>query len=229
MSRAGPRRPAWRRALAYFDPAEPGYVGRLARVGLVLLAAGTCGLCGLLFAAGQVPLGRFSAGVLLLETGQSGPAERIALDLVAEHPGQAAYYYELLAAVYRRTGRQDQQLAVWDQAVQEMPASWSTHSHRCWFGSLFGDPQTVLGSCDAGVALAPPREGFGHARRALARLRLGDREGAAADLREALQRWEAYGGAPRWLEDSRRRWLQSLEDGENPLDEQTLRHEQERF
>ncbi len=199
------------------------------RVAVVLLLVGACGACGLLFAAGQAPLGRYFMGALLLETGQTGPAERIAADLVAQRPGESVSYYELLAAVYRRTDRQDQQLAVWDQTVRDMPDSWAAHSQRCWFGSLFGDPTTVLDSCDRGVELAATNEGLAHARRALARLRLGDRAGATADLTEALARWDAHGHAPRWLVRSRQRWLRILEAGGDPLDERTLRFERERF
>jgi hypothetical protein len=223
------RRPLWRRVLAFFDPAEPGFIRRAALVGcggaLVLATVA----CGVLVALNQFPLPRYYVGAFLLEAGQYGPAEQMATDLVRDYPRQSVAFYELKAAVYRRTGRAAAQQAVLDDLVAQMPGAWTAHSDRCWFGSLFGDPAQVLDSCDRAVELVPSRNGFANARRAFARIQLGDRAGAITDLTEAVRRWDKYRNAPRWMVESRRKWLTELQAGRNPIDAETLAFERDRF
>jgi tetratricopeptide (TPR) repeat protein len=223
------RRSRLRRLVAFFDPAEPGFVRRAATIGGCGALVLGCGLVAGLLSFTQFPLVRYYLAAVLLENRQMGLAESVAVDLVRDHPAQNHAYYELLAAVYRRTGRHDEQLQVFDQLVAQMPDRWWGYTDVCWYGSLFGDPARVLDACDKGVALAPKQAGFAHTRRALTRILLGDREGAIADLEEGLRRWERYGGVHPWFITTRRRWLQDLRAGRNPLDEATLRFERERF
>jgi tetratricopeptide (TPR) repeat protein len=223
------RRPLWRRVVAFFDPAEPGF-GRRALIGLALaLVLVGCGAVGVATSLTQFALPRYYLGAWLLENGFIDQAESMAQGLVRDHPRESSAYYLLLATVYRRTGRQAEQLAVLDEAVAALPESGSAHSDRCWYGSLFGSAQRVMASCDKAVAMTPEEGGFAHARRAFARLRVGDHAGAEADLVEAIRRWETYGTAPRWILRSRREWLAAIRAGKDPLDEATLTFERERF
>jgi tetratricopeptide (TPR) repeat protein len=223
------RRPLWRRVLAFFDPAEPGFLRRGALLGCGGAVALGLVACGAALALGQFPLPRYYLAALLLESERYGLAERLANDLVRDYPRQSLAFYQLQAAVYRRTGRYEAQQAVLDALVANMPENWESYSDRCWYGSLFGDPARVLDSCDRAVAMAPPTRGFPHARRAFARIQLGDMAGAEADLTEALRRWDRYRRGPRWMVESRRRWLADIQAGRNPLDEATLAFERNRF
>ncbi len=223
------RRPLWRRAVAFFDPAEPGFLRRAMVLGCgggLVLALVACGAA---VALTQFPLPRYYLGALLLESGQYDLAERTATSLVRDYPRQSVAFYELKAAVYRRTGRYPEQQAVMDDLVAHMPDAWLAHSDRCWFGSLFGDPAEMLASCDRAVELSPEQRGWAHARRAFARLQLDDRPGAEADLIEALRRWDKYGRVPRWMVQSRRKWLEALQAGRDPIDAATLAFERNRF
>jgi tetratricopeptide (TPR) repeat protein len=215
--------------VAVFDPAEPGFLRRAAMMGCGAVIIVVVLACGAALAVSQFPLPRYYLGALSLEAGQYGPAERIASGLVRDYPRQAVAFYELKAAVYRRTGRYEAQQSVLDELVANMPQAWEAHSDRCWFGSLFGDPAKVIDSCDRAVELVPERRGWAHARRAFARIQLGDMVGAEADLTEALARWDKYRNAPRWMVESRRKWLAELRAGRNPVDEATLAFERNRF
>lgn len=214
--------------MTWFDPAAPGFLRRMAgcllAIGLLVLCAASAGAWRL----ARTPEGRFWTGVLWLELGQHARAEAIARDLV-ELPEPNDYsHYRLWAAALRRSGRETEQLAVFDRAVAEFPDRWEAQGHRCWYGSLFGDPRAVLAGCDRSIELAPPDDGSAHGWRALARLRLGDRAGAEADLEEALARWER-GGYDGLHYRRRRAWLEDLRAGRDPLDEAALEALRESF
>jgi hypothetical protein len=226
---AAPRRSFPRRVLAWFDPAEPNFIGRaLKGCGCLALVAG-CALSALVASTMELALVRYYSGAVTLELGLHGPAEWLAGGLLDDHPGERVAYYELLGAVYRRTGRYEDQVAVFQRGVEEMPDTWRSYSNLCWFGSLFLEAERFLAACDRAVALVPSTMGLAHARRAFARLRLGDRDGARADLAEAVHRWETHGQIQRWQLRSRQRWLRELEAGGDPLDAETLEFERERF
>jgi hypothetical protein len=134
-----------------------------------------------------------------------------------------------MAAGQRRSGQVQAQLATFDEAVERFPLEWRSHGHRCWYGTLFGDPRRVLDSCDRAVELAPDDRGEPSGWRGVARGMSGDREGAIADLREAVRRIEAREGRRRFYTEQRREWLERLEAGEDPFDEPFLERERGRF
>jgi tetratricopeptide (TPR) repeat protein len=212
-----------RRVVAYFDPGEAGFVGRLKRVALAGALIVACGACGLVAVALRTPLGRYAAAAMLVEIGQPGAAERVARGLVDDHPSENNGYYFVLASALHDQGRHEEEREVYAEAVQAMPDDWSANRNYCWFEALFGRAGDVMAYCDRAVERAPTDRGSPFARRGAAKAMAGDREGAIEDMREAIRRWDRFGGpdsrpAPRF-----RRWLAALEGGENPFDERTLR------
>ena len=176
----------------------------------------------------RLPRLGFWTGVLQLELGLHGSAERSARRLIQDAPRASYDPYRLLAAALRRQGRFDAQLAVLDEAALRLPESWRAQGNRCWYHSLFGDPGSVLAACDRAVALAPSDDSAALTWRGVARWLSGDPEGALEDLRAAVARGEAAGR--RDAAHLRvRAWLTALEAGQDPFDADTLDRERERF
>lgn len=215
--------------LQALDPARPGFVRRmlrLAALGLLALAVFSC--AGLFVLAQRVDMVGYWLGVAELEAGMPGLAARSAEGLIERSPGGDYRHYRLLATAYRRSGRVEDQLAVFDRAVDLFPDDWYAQSHHCWYHTLFDPVPAPPASCERAIELAPADRGSPFAWRAVIRGRAGDLEGAAEDLRVALQRWEqsGRGGA---VVASRRQWLEALEAGQNPFDEAMMDAERERF
>jgi tetratricopeptide (TPR) repeat protein len=218
-----------RRILGFFDPAEPGFVGRMARVVAVIALVAGCA-CAVVSAPWvRSPLGRYLEAVLLLQINQNEAGARIARSLVNDYPQHNFAYYKLLATAYRRTGQIEEQLAAYDEAARALPDQWLVQNDRCWYGAVFGHAAQVMDSCNQAVALAPPTESWALLRRGFARALTGDRQGAIADMAEGLARRDQYGShytAPRqpWGE-----WLAALKAGQAPFDAATIEAERERF
>jgi len=225
MTQPAPRSPSsLRRFLAFFDPAEPGFVRRLGRLALVATGAVGCVLCALVAYAAQTPNGRYWTGVVLLEAGRYEQAAQIAAALVEQDPRDHYSYYRLWATALRRGGEIEAQLEVLDTAARVFPDYWRTQGHRCWYHTLFADPAPVMDACDRAVAMAPEDEGYPYGWRAVAKARLGDRAGAIGDLEIAVDRWISSGyGQERPYVQVRRRWLETLKGGGDPFDEATMK------
>jgi hypothetical protein len=91
----------------------------------------------------------------------------------------------------------------------------------CWEGTLRGFADTVQAACERALELEPNQGSFLDSR-AVNRGARGDREGAAEDLRSLLDWAEGQPSPPSWVE-RRRDWLDALERGESPFDEEMLR------
>ncbi|MCE7938712.1 hypothetical protein DCC79_00585 [bacterium] len=215
------RRSLLRRAVAFFDPAEPGFLRRMGRLALAALGLGLCGLCAATVAWTQTVTGRYWTAVVWIETERYDWAVSVAEGLVRDEPRRSYAYYRLLATALRRSGRPEAQLAVYDEAVEQFPDHSLAHGHRCWYGTLFGDPRTVIDSCDRAIEIGEGTSGSAHARRAVARALTGDRPGAIADLEAALAIWDRRDFRGRTY-DTRAAWLEALRDGRDPFDDATL-------
>lgn len=216
-----PPRSLLRRAIAFFDPAEPGFLRRVRRMVLVVFLLGGCALVSVVAAWSQSVTGRYWTGVILLEAEAYPLAERVVRGLIADDPERSFADYRLLAAILRRDGRIEAQLDVFDDAVRHMPDHAQAHGQRCWYGTLFGDPARVMDSCERSIDLRRRPSGQALSWRAAARARLGDREGAMDDLAAAVEIWDAAGARGPWY-DVRREWLSRLRAGEDPFDDATL-------
>jgi tetratricopeptide (TPR) repeat protein len=90
----------------------------------------------------------------------------------------------------------------------------------CWYGSLYDAASQVLTACDNAVELSPDNGWFFDSR-GLARVLTGDYDGAIEDFNIFI---ESYAGDPDYEGSSsiRQSWINTLELGENPIDEATL-------
>ena len=215
--------------LAGLDPAQPGFARRMRGLlsgCLLLLVAAT--LLAAIVLPRRLPRLGFWTGVVQLELGMHRSAERGARRLIQAAPEASFDPYRLLAASLRRQGRDDEQLAVLDEAALRLPESWRAQGNRCWYHSLFGDPSAAMDACDRAVALAPDDDSAALTWRGVARALGGDDPGALDDLRAAVARGEAAGR--RDAAHLRvRAWLAALEAGQDPFDAATLTRERERF
>jgi hypothetical protein len=212
-----PRYRRVRRLVALLDPADPGFMGRVRRaVGagmVVLLLLG----CAVAYRASRIPIVRFLAGGLLVEAHLFGPAEWVGRGLVEDHPTERVAYYEVLSEVYRRTDRDAELLALWDDVARRLPDDWEAAGRRCWSYARVGSPSDAMPFCDRAVGLAPEDEGRAHVWRGWARSLLDDIEGGRADLTEALSRFERNPATPGRYRAYAQRDLAAIEEGRNPM------------
>ncbi len=217
------------RALAtYLDPGRPGFVRRIAPLLAGLGLAVSCGLGVFSWRLLRTPTGRYLTAVLWLQVDDYERVIETTRGLIDDFPQENLTYYKLLATGYRRSGQIEEQLATYDEAVRRLPDSWNAHSHRCWYGTLYGRAEEVMDSCNRAVELAPPGEGWGLVRRGAARAILGDREAAIEDIEEGLARWDRVAPGRDTIQPWRE-WLEVLKAGGNPFDEATLQYERQRF
>jgi len=217
-SGTGPPSPA-RRVLALLDPAEPGFLRRMALLAAVAALAGCCAVAALAGRAARTPVGRYWTSVVLLEAGRLERSERIARELVADPTVRGYGHYRVLAAALRRQGKVREQLSVYDDAIVAYPTLEIAHGHRCWYYALFDNPEHVMDSCDAAVALAAPsKAGKAHFWRAAARAMAGDGTGAIEDLNAAREAWAAGAEAAPAYRATAARWLATLQAGGAILD-----------
>ena len=85
----------------------------------------------------------------------------------------------------------------------------------CLSGSTWGSPDAVLAACDLAVAVDPENVRYRDSR-GIARALLHDDRGAIEDFTVYIA-----AGAPAFVPE-RRRWIEMLRAGKNPLDEATL-------
>jgi WD40 repeat protein len=94
----------------------------------------------------------------------------------------------------------------------------------CWYGSLWGRAADVIEACDTAVSLAPENGGIVDSR-GLARALTGDVEGAIEDFRYAVEYWQDRSHNDVRFEElitERQMWIEELEGGRNPFDEEAL-------
>jgi len=100
--------------------------------------------------------------------------------------------------------------------------SLSLSNNLCWNGSRKGYAKTVLPACDHAVdvafefTVAPARDSRG-----LARALTGDYDGAAEDFQFFVDRSESTGSYTNLIEQ-RQEWIEDLDAGQNPFDQETL-------
>jgi tetratricopeptide (TPR) repeat protein len=215
------------RVLRFFDPARPGFIRRMLKLGFLGFLISGCVLSLVAVRLAQTNPGKLTIAIALNMTGQYDAAERITRELIAEDPGGNITYYEELARSLRHKGEIEAQLAVLDTAVEVLPSNWVGHSQRCWYYALYHRPGEAMHSCDLAIEYAP-ESGFAHARRGVARALLGDREGAIEDIEDGLHMWAVsptgYVPPQPW-----ETWLEQLKAGQDPFDEETLQVERDRF
>jgi tetratricopeptide (TPR) repeat protein len=216
------------RIVRFLDPAEPGCLGRLLRLGAVLAAVATCALALLGVRAWRSESVRYTVTGVVSEMNAYRLALPLSVALVDDYPGSNWHYYRLKARNLRRVGRVEESLAVYDDAVAAMPNEWWAHSHRCFYHALYGDVASVLDSCDRQIELGSTEPDVAYDRRAIARALLGDREGAIADLRTALEAMREL-TPDDWRIAVRERWLQALLDGQDPLTADEIREERTHY
>jgi tetratricopeptide (TPR) repeat protein len=212
-----------KRIIAYFDPARDGFIRRMLRlIGLGLGAIGLLGCLGLFLLGRRHDAQlRYWVGVLQLQTGRNESALQTAEALVDRYPDRSWYDHRLLATALRREGRIEDQLRVIRQGSERFPDDWRPQGDLCWYGTLFDSPEAVMEACERAVLLSPDGRANAHSRRGVARALTGDREGAIEDLREAVSRWDER-GRKGYFVDSRRAWLEALESGQDPFDEDLM-------
>lgn len=90
----------------------------------------------------------------------------------------------------------------------------------CWYGGLWEEPSAVVGYCDQAIELDPERGNL-YGSRGLVRTLLGDYSGAITDFEIAVGWWRSIDEESRWI-GTFENWILSLENGENPIDQETL-------
>lgn len=240
-SRRGAKTPpespsAVRRIIRFFDPASPGFLGRMAR--LVAVAA-ILTVCPLAAATGlwlRTETGRHFVVYALTHSAMYEESLPRSTALLEDYPGKEWEYYRLHAINLRRLGRHEESLAVYDQAIEDLPNEWWAHSHRCFYTALLtGDPSEVMDSCDRSIELSPEHlptdRGVAYDRRGFARALIGDREGAIADFEKAASllgpgEWRGYTTDQ---QQAREHWLEELRAGRDPLTEEELEMERSHY
>ncbi len=210
------------RLLRYFDPADPGFARRLTRLAAaVVLGSASLG-CGVILRWSTTPLGRYGAGILLLQARLYAPAARVAEGLIRDYPRENVAYYRLAERAYRGAGRSADVVRVLQSGAAAFPDSWYLQTQLCWYTALFADPRQAMSACEAGVALAKPHEGAGLLLRGFARARAGDLPGALADIEAGLEKAQLPENAGKRMRHDWADWLNTLQRGEDPFTPEVL-------
>jgi WD40 repeat protein len=165
-------------------------------------------------------IARFEEALALdpdLDIDPEAEAQRLAAPTLLSEGRALAYAGDIddAIAAYEQVQAMDSELVI-------SADDWNT---LCWWGSLWNRAEDVLDACEQAVALA---EETGDESlpiyldsRGLARALTGDYAGAVADFRIVLA-WarenQRFGDYSDDLED----WIEALEAGRNPFDEETL-------
>jgi WD40 repeat protein len=107
------------------------------------------------------------------------------------------------------------------QLAVEVEEPWASNQ-VCWSGSIGGFAEIVLPACEQAVELADETErAYYSDSRGLARALTGDYAGALEDFRVFME-WSKLNDAYERYGAKREAWIQELEGGRNPFDEETL-------
>ncbi|MBK8129068.1 MAG: tetratricopeptide repeat protein [bacterium] len=93
-------------------------------------------------------------------------------------------------------------------------------NNLCWYASLWGLAEDVLFACETAVTM-DPENGVYQDSRGLARALTGDFEGAIEDF-NAYILWQKENNNDQEKIALREAWIEALEAGSNPFDEETL-------
>lgn len=205
--------------------------GCLRKLAIVLSVGAAVGLCGgsiFLVSALRSESGQAAIVSWALVEGHDGIVVALSDRLIERSP-DIWLHYRRKALSLRRLGRHDQSLAVYETAISALPDMWWPQSHRCFYGALYDDPQVALVHCDKSIALQPSDPDVAYFRRSLARALVGDLDGAVADMEASLSAIEAESATGERssrrtvdLAEEQAEWLDALEAGRNPFDEETL-------
>ncbi len=143
----------------------------------------------------------------------------LARQAVSLEPNQARYRIEW-AFFLRETGESESGEREVREAMSLALAAEGPYQANsiCWFGSLYGYAAVALPACEAAVARIPESTNFRDSR-GLARALTGDRAGAIDDFRFYIEKAPEDAAAAK---EARRRWIDTLQKGENPFTEETL-------
>ena len=215
------------------EPNVPGADrwGCLRRLAVILISMTVLGFCAasvLTVFALRSGSGQSAIVSWALAEGYDGIVIGLTERLIEESP-QEWVHYQRRALSFRRSGRLQESLAVYDAAISAQPDAWWPQSHRCFYGALYGDPEIALEHCDKALDLEPDTLYTAYFRRALTRAILDDIVGATEDLEASLKALEERESKlDRTSNELARRraqyerWLETLRAGQNPFDEETL-------
>ena len=108
-------------------------------------------------------------------------------------------------------------------AISQGPVAGNNY---CWYATLEGFARVALPACEYAVQAKPDNGGYRDSR-GLARALTGDLTGALDDFRAFVQSIEEDGERPEQIE-ARIEWIEALEAGLNPINDQVLRDLRER-
>jgi len=136
----------------------------------------------------------------------------------AERDPSSAQRRLLVARALRKMGSFDESVKEAGHAVRLALGSHTWESNNvCWFGSLGGLAAEVMPACEAAVSLYPDATSYLDTR-GLARALTGDTSGAIADF----QGFVDAGGKDEEALAERRRWIEALQQGRDPFDDEAL-------
>jgi hypothetical protein len=118
-----------------------------------------------------------------------------------------------------RQGLVEEGLAFFEEAQSlddALTISAENYNTICWFGALWKFAVQVFPACEEAVALEPEHGGIADSR-GVARAMTGDFEGAIEDFQFFIE-WNGFGPES----DLRQQWIEELEAGRNPFEDESL-------
>jgi hypothetical protein len=162
-------------------------------------------------------------GTYYIDAGWLGAPGRYTLSLTTisreNNPSAAAIALKEGALYMVRYGRVEEALAFLEEAQsldETLTISAENYNTICWFGALWNFAAQVLVACEEAVALEPDHGGIADSR-GVARAMTGDFVGAIEDFQFFIE-WNGFGPES----DLRQQWIEELEAGRNPFEDESL-------
>jgi tetratricopeptide (TPR) repeat protein/transcriptional regulator with XRE-family HTH domain len=164
-------------------------------------------------------------GVAYLDRGQVGDLERAQDDFRVVMEMDQAYEPAVINLAIALFHQDPQNSDAWLDLLLQFEAQQSAtadlYNTLCWYLSLAGRPDEALPYCDRAVAMNP--SGYTNDSRGLALALLGRYEEAAQEFRNFLSTLVSHNPtAYQYFAPTRSAWIEALQDGRNPFDEETL-------